>query len=95
MYKNIAIVFHKNKVQDYHIYSLKLATGQTTELAVRMMLLVEKCDVPLLQLQGGAGGEAGGVGPADGQLALLQLSDQLLRSGTSLATRRQSLAEEL
>ena len=95
MYKNIAIVFHKNKVQDYHIYSLKLATGQTTELAVRVMLLVEKCDVPLLQLQGGAGGEAGGVGPADGQLALLQLSDQLLRSGTSLATCRQSLAEEL
>ena len=40
MYKNIAIVFHKNKVQDYHIYSFKLATGQTTELAVRVMLLV-------------------------------------------------------
>ena len=40
MYKNIAIVFHKNKVRDYHIYSLKLATGQTTELAVWVMLLV-------------------------------------------------------
>ena len=96
MYKSIAIVFHKNKVQDYHIYSLKLATGQTTELAVRVMLLVQKCDVPLLQLQGGAGGEAGGVGPADGQLALLQLSDQLLWCWTSPASRRrETLREEL
>ena len=51
-------------------------------MALRVLLSVEK-NAPVLQFdligcEGGAGREAGRVAPAVGQLALLQLSDQLL-----------------
>ena len=68
-------------------------------MAVRVLLSVEK-NIPLLELdlrggEGGAGRETGRVGPAVGQLALLQLSDQLLWCGAPTSTRRQTLGEEL
>ena len=68
-------------------------------MAVRVLLSVEK-NIPLLELdlrggEGGAGRETGRVGPAVGQLALLQLSDQLLRCRTPAPTRGQALREEL
>ena len=64
------------------------------------MLPVEKNAAAVLQfdLRGGegwTGGQAGGVTPAVGQLALLQLSDQLLWCGAPASTRRQTLGEEL
>ena len=64
------------------------------------MLPVEK-NVSVLQLdlsggEGGTGGETGRITAAVGQLALLQLSDQLLWCWTSSASRRrETLREEL
>ena len=62
--------------------------------------MVDKCNVPLLESdlrdsQGGGRRKAGGGAPAGGQLALVQLSDQLLRRGSALTTGGQSLVEEL
>ena len=68
-------------------------------MALRVLLAVEK-NVSLLEfdLRGGergTGGETGRVTPAVGQLVLLQLPDQFLWCGTSPATRRETLGEEL
>ena len=62
--------------------------------------MVYKCNVSLLHpdladSKGGGGGEAGGGAPGGGELALVQLSDQLLWCGSPLSCGAQLLVEEL